>query len=295
LIKPVKQSDLLDAMATTFATPGRSVAPTRARRPRQPSRPKTSQARSLRVLVAEDNATNQKLVLTLLKQRGHQVTVVENGRLAVETSAARPFDVILMDLQMPELGGLEATAAIRARERDTGGHVPIIALTAHAMAGDRERCLAAGMDGYVSKPLRPDDLFAAIDSFLPPPARSVPSGATPQPSAAPRKVDRAALIASFGGKAKLLADVVGVFLTDTPVMLGRLRAAARAGDAQEVAAAAHAIKGAAGLFSQGHAFECARRLEKLARAGDATSFETACADLETAVSELSEELRGLIR
>ncbi len=293
LTKPVKQSDLLDAIVTTFAAPP-PTAP-RARRPRRAPRAKIREAHSLRVLVAEDNATNQKLVLALLRQRGHRVVVVGNGRQAVETSAARPFDVILMDVQMPELGGLEATAAIRARERDAGGHIPIIALTAHAMSGDRERCLAAGMDAYVSKPLRPQELFAAIDLFLAPSGRSAAgsdAGSAPDTS---QTVDRAALVASFGGKATLVADVVGVFLADTPTMLGRLRKAARAGDADGVAAAAHAIKGAAGLFSQGKAFECARRLEKVARAGDLSSIDAVCADLETAVSGLTDELRNLIQ
>jgi PAS domain S-box-containing protein len=295
LTKPVKQSDLLDAIVTAFAAPGRPIAARRARRPRRASRDKTREARSLRVLVAEDNATNQKLVLTLLRQRGHQVVVVGNGRQAVERSAAQPFDVILMDLQMPELGGLEATAAIRAREREAGGHVPIIALTAHAMSGDRERCLEAGMDGYVSKPLRPQELFSAIDLLFTPSAPAGAEGATEaSPPAVAQKVDRATLLASFGGKIRLVAEVVGVFLADTPIMLGRLRAAARAGDAAEVAAAAHAIKGAAGLFSQGEAFECARRLEKTARAGDLSSIETVCTDLETAVSGLTDELRGLV-
>jgi CheY-like chemotaxis protein/HPt (histidine-containing phosphotransfer) domain-containing protein len=247
------------------------------------------------VLVAEDNATNQKLVLTLLSQRGHEVVVVGNGRQAVETSAAQPFDVILMDVQMPELGGLEATAAIRARERDAGGHVPIIALTAHAMSGDRERCLAAGMDAYVSKPLRPQDLFSAIDLFFAPSDESRAEAVTAPPPEPAQNVDRATLLASFGGKAKLVADVVGVFLADTPTMLGRLRTAARAGDAAEVAAAAHAIKGAAGLFSQGPAFECARRLEKAARTGDLSSIDGVCADLETAISGLTDELRGLVQ
>jgi CheY-like chemotaxis protein len=247
------------------------------------------------VLVAEDNATNQKLVLTLLTQRGYQAVVVGNGREAVETSAAQPFDVILMDVQMPELGGLEATAAIRARERDTGGHVPIIALTAHAMAGDRERCLAAGMDGYVSKPLRPPDLFSAIDAFFAPSHRPDAVPATASPPEPARKVDWPKLVASFAGRTDLVADVVGVFLADAPNTLGRLRAAAQARDANEVAAAAHAIKGAAGLFSQGKAFDCARRLEKTARAGDLSSLNTMCADLETAVSDLTEELRGLIQ
>ena len=295
LTKPVKQSDLLDAIVTTFAAANRPTAAPRARRPRRRSRAKLRKAQSLRVLVAEDNATNQKLVLTLLSQRGHEVVVVGNGRQAVETSAAQPFDVILMDVQMPELGGLEATAAIRARERDAGGHVPIIALTAHAMSGDRERCLAAGMDAYVSKPLRPQDLFSAIDLFFAPSDESRAEAVTAPPPEPAQKVDRATLLASFGGKAKLVADVVGVFLADTPTMLGRLRTAARAGDAAEVAAAAHAIKGAAGLFSQGQAFECARRLEKVARAGDLSSIDAVCADLETAISGLTEELRGLVQ
>jgi two-component system, sensor histidine kinase and response regulator len=295
LTKPVKQSDLLDAIVTTFAAPGRATAEPRARRPRGAARTNIRKSHALRVLVAEDNATNQRLVLALLRQRGHEVTVVGNGRQAVDTSAAQPFDVILMDVQMPELGGLEATAAIRARERDREGHVPIIALTAHAMTGDRERCLAAGMDGYVSKPLRPQDLFSAIDMFCAPSSDSRAAAVTASSSEPAHEVDRAALVASFGGKAALVADVAGVFLADTPAMLERLRTAARAGDAGQVAAAAHAIKGAAGLFSQGKAFECARRLEKVARAGDLSSLDAVCADLETAVSSLTDELRGMIQ
>jgi CheY-like chemotaxis protein len=293
LTKPVKQSDLLDAIVTTFGA-HETRAPV-SRSPRRTRRAKTPGLRSRRVLVAEDNATNQKLVRALLKQRGYHVVVVGNGRRAVDISAAEPFDVILMDVQMPELGGFEATAAIRERERDTGGHVPIIALTAHAMSGDRERCLAAGMDAYVSKPLRPPELFAAIDSLLVPSGGSEGSNVIDSTPDLPRKTDWAALVASFGGKASLVEDVVNVFLTDAPATLERLRCAVRSGDASGVAAAAHAIKGAAGLFSQGEAFECARRLERLARAGDLTSIETTCTQLESAVSRLTEELRRLIQ
>ena len=130
---------------------------------------------------------------------------------------------------MPQMGGLEATAAIRARERDTGGHVPIIALTAHAMSGDRERCLAAGMDAYVSKPLRPDELFSAIDRFRANQGQSGAARVTAPESRPAPAVDRAALLAAFGGQATLLADAAGVFLTDAPLMLGRLRAAAQSG------------------------------------------------------------------
>jgi protein-histidine pros-kinase len=154
------------------------------------------------------------------------------------------------------------------------------------------------MDAYVSKPLRPQELFSAIDLLVAPSGQSGAGGTAGAAASAPapaRKVDRAMLLASFGGKATLLVDVVGVFLADTPIMLGRLRRAARAGDADEIAAAAHAIKGAAGLFSQGEAFESARRLEQIARAGDPPSIDAACADLETAVSRLTEELRDLIQ
>ena len=116
--------------------------------------------------MAEDNVTNQKLVVTLFEHRKDTVVVAPNGRDAVQRSGEQAFDVILMDVQMPEMSGLEATAAIRERERSTGGHVPIVAMTAHAMAGDRERCLEAGMDAYVSKPLRPYELLAAVDSLV---------------------------------------------------------------------------------------------------------------------------------
>ena len=283
LTKPVKQSELLDAIVTAFATPAPVAASPRAKRA-SPAR--TRAARPLHVLVAEDNATNQKLVLALLKQRGHQGVIVGNGRLAVEAAAAETFDVILMDVQMPEMGGLEATAAIRAAERDSGKRTPIIALTAHVMSGDREECLAAGMDGFVAKPLRPAELFAAIDQFAP--TSGLPTlGPTAQ-------VDGATLLASLGGATSLLADVVTVFLADIPGMLEQLNQAARAGNLSALAAAAHAIKGSVGLFTEGEAFLTARKLEQLAREGDMAAAAAACADLEKAVAGLTGELRQLI-
>jgi two-component system sensor histidine kinase/response regulator len=103
----------------------------------------------------------------LLEKRGHSVEVVSNGREAIDATAQRVFDVVLMDLEMPEMSGLDATAAIRRREQGTGTHLPIIAMTAHAMIGDRDRCLAVGMDGYVSKPVRPDELYAALENVTP--------------------------------------------------------------------------------------------------------------------------------
>ena len=122
--------------------------------------------KNLRVLLAEDNAINQTIALRVLEKRGHAVTVAENGQAALNACATQEFDLILMDIQMPGMDGLEATAAIRKKEISTGAHMPIIAMTAHALKGDRERCLAAGMDGYVSKPIRTAELFAAIESVM---------------------------------------------------------------------------------------------------------------------------------
>jgi CheY-like chemotaxis protein len=127
------------------------------------ARRSASAARSARVLVAEDNIVNQRVAAGLLTRRGHLVTVVGNGRAAVDAVAHGEFDVVLMDVQMPEMDGFEATAAIRERERDTGRRVRIVAMTAHAMSGDRERCLAAGMDGYLSKPIDQRTLYEAVE------------------------------------------------------------------------------------------------------------------------------------
>ncbi|MBV9268347.1 MAG: response regulator, partial [Acidobacteriaceae bacterium] len=128
----------------------------------------TQPERPLRILLAEDNLVNQKLACTLLARHGHSVTIANNGLEALSVLSSEEFDVVLMDLQMPEMGGFEATATIRAREKFTGSHVPVIALTAHAMKGDREKCLNAGMDGYVSKPIKVDELLQAIFAALQP-------------------------------------------------------------------------------------------------------------------------------
>ncbi len=164
LTKPIIESDLLDALRCALAVGGsraaaRSNAPATATR--MPATP-------LRVLVAEDNLVNQRLVVRLLERRGHQVTLATTGVEAVAAWERSRFDVVLMDVQMPDMGGLEATAAIRQREQTAGGHVPIVAMTAHAMKGDRERCLEVGMDGYLAKPVNTSDLDVVLDSVQPP-------------------------------------------------------------------------------------------------------------------------------
>ena len=128
--------------------------------------PPSREIKSLRVLLAEDNVINQTIAVRVLEKRGHVVTVAQNGQAALHAGETQSFDLILMDIQMPGMDGLEATAAIRKQEISTGAHLPIIAMTAHALKGDRERCIAAGMDGNVSKPIRTAELLAAIESVL---------------------------------------------------------------------------------------------------------------------------------
>ncbi len=164
LIKPVGQSQLLDAILQAVGSESQAEVP-----PSQPSTPRPSREgfRGLRILLAEDNLVNQKLVVRLLEKRGQNVQIAGNGREALEKLKEADFDLVLMDVQMPVMGGFEATAAVREGEKGTGRHIPILALTARAIKGDRERCLAAGMDGYVGKPIRLEELFEQIEALIP--------------------------------------------------------------------------------------------------------------------------------
>ncbi|HEY6343243.1 MAG TPA: response regulator [Bryobacteraceae bacterium] len=169
LIKPVRQSDLLQTIVRILAerpseAPSRSVRRDNVRPAAKPAHPQLSGA--LHVLVAEDNAINQKYALSVLEKEGYRAVVAGNGREALAAMERQSFDLVLMDLHMPDMDGFEATSNIRARERFSGAHIPIIAVTAHALNGDREKCLAAGMDAYVSKPIRRTELMEAIASLV---------------------------------------------------------------------------------------------------------------------------------
>ena len=177
------------------------------------------------MLLAEDNLVNQQVAVGLLTKRGHQVTVTSNGREALEAIERDTFDVVLMDLQMPEMGGFETTAAVRFRERETGDHLRIIAMTAHAMSGDRERCLAAGMDGYLPKPIDRQMLFAIVENVDS--DEAVPAGASK--ASLPDVFDSAALLERLGGDEKLFAKIIGMFLEDCPARLTAIKQAVDAG------------------------------------------------------------------
>ncbi len=185
LIKPITQRELLLAIQSALAgAPARAVRHPKLQAVWDPSKS------SLRVLLAEDNRVNQALAVALLEREGHTVTVVDNGTAAVTAAMAGVFDAILMDVQMPEMSGMDATLAIRAHERATGAHVRIIALTAHAMQGDQERCLAAGMDDYLPKPIRADDLRRALGRVASPVLAPAGSGKAPSVSASDTVLER---------------------------------------------------------------------------------------------------------
>jgi CheY-like chemotaxis protein len=164
LTKPVRRSELLEVISRLLDQPEK--APSQTLLTRQSIAESGKPAASLRILVAEDNAVNQMLVTRLLQKRGHCVMVVGNGREALGALVQGTYDLILMDMQMPEMDGFEATSELRRREKQTGRHLPVIALTAHAMKGDRERCLDAGMDGYLAKPIRAQALYELLENYI---------------------------------------------------------------------------------------------------------------------------------
>jgi CheY-like chemotaxis protein/HPt (histidine-containing phosphotransfer) domain-containing protein len=280
LMKPVKQSELLDAILTALGRSLQEPPP----RPAAP-RPAPAGGRPLRVLLAEDHPVNQRLAVRLLEKQGHAVVVANNGREALAALEREPFDLVLMDVQMPELDGLEATAQLRRQERGTSRHVPVIAMTAHAMTGDRERCLAAGMDGYVSKPIRAEELLEALAGVALPPAAAPPAGPA---AGAPREAevfDKDEALQRVGGDVDLLRELVEVFLESCPGQLRELREAAAAGDPERMRRTAHAIKGAVSNFGARLAVEAAQRLETMDRDGVASAAQT-CAALEDRLARL---------
>jgi PAS domain S-box-containing protein len=289
LRKPLKQSELLNAVLTAL---GMAAGLESASAPPGVSAPGGPQ--SLRILVVEDNEFNQELALSLLKKRGHSAVLAGNGEAALAAWEREPFDLILMDVQMPEMDGFAVTEAIRAKERATNTHVPIVALTAHAMKGDRERCLAAGMDAYASKPIRAAELFEVITRLL----SSDVAGAkeTPVPDEPPGAVfDLDTALATVGGDREVLPQMVQWFLDRCPKVLEEIRDSVLRGDGAALERAAHKIKSTVGSFGAQRCYQAALRLEELGRAGEVTGFQRAHGELEEAVRRLKEALTDLVR
>jgi two-component system, sensor histidine kinase and response regulator len=282
LAKPVKHSDLLDALTTVLG-----VSKRLRREARRAQAIDKRPHRVLTILVAEDNPVNRKLAITLLRKRRHKVTGVENGRQALEAITRTPgrFDVVLMDLQMPEMGGLEAIAAIRASEAGTGRHLPVIALTAHAMQGDRERCLAAGMDGYLSKPIDVAELIATVEHLTDRAGAAAPRASHPALSSC-AIFDEPAALACVGGDRSLLEEVVATFRTSCVQYRQRIETALDNRDAEALRLNAHALKGAVATVGSLAGREAAARLEQLARDSDFETARSSYAALQASLIEL---------
>ncbi len=281
--KPLRHSELLDAVMIAL---GRAVAA-----PDEVPAPSVAldAGRGLRVLLAEDNPVNQKLALGILAKRGHSVRVAQNGREAVEAVEQEPFDLVLMDVHMPEMGGFEATGLIRERERIHGGHLPIVAVTARAMTGDREHCLEAGMDDYLTKPVKVKDLLEIIDRLVV--EQSAPEEAgDPAESAFEDRV----LHDRFDGNLDLLREVAGSFLESTPPLLSEMREAVAAGDPGSVSRIAHRLRGSLANFGAEEAVEAAFRLEKMGAEGDLAGADGVCEALIEGYDTLRTGLQRLL-
>jgi CheY-like chemotaxis protein/HPt (histidine-containing phosphotransfer) domain-containing protein len=262
LVKPIKPSQLLEALVAVL---GQSQRQAPAGRPQLVTRHTISEQKSQRILLAEDNLINQKLAEALLSRAGYPVETVENGRQAVEALKARRFGLVLMDVQMPEMDGFEATHLIRSNE-GSRDHTPIIAMTAHALKGDRERCLAAGMDDYLPKPLERAELFKAIERWtqFPRPAEEAeaePALATSAPSEDP--LDRRKALPFFGGDEAFFDRLLGQFVVNLGGDIEKLKAARASGDAHTFARIAHTLKSVAETFGADRLSAAAQQLEAL--------------------------------
>jgi PAS domain S-box-containing protein len=319
LIKPVKQAELLKtilaALGKTAETRGEGRGARDEGRGADTPHPSPLTPLSsilpppLRILVAEDNLFNQRLAQGLLQKEGHTVILAQNGREAVAAAEREPLDLVLMDVQMPEVDGFEATRLIRQLPFGKGLHLPILAMTAHAMKGDRERCLAAGMDDYVSKPLRAQELLDAINRL----ARSEGQGARgegedegermveegsdssliPLPSSFKPNWDRA--LELVGHDRVLLRELVQLFLAECPVWLGRIRQGLASGDAESLKRIAHSLKSCLGNFSAQAAFDAALKLEILGQERNLHAAPEALCCLEEAIRRLQPALAEWIR
>jgi CheY-like chemotaxis protein len=297
LTKPVRQSRLYDTIATVMATtppPEEEKEEALVREEEKPlvarHDPEDAEARPrARVLVAEDNAVNQKVAVKMLERLGYRADVAANGLEAVEALFSRvPYSAVLMDVQMPEMDGYEATAEIRKGEVANGRRTPIIAMTANAMQGDREKALSAGMDDYVSKPVKPEELDAALERWIPrseeetsAPEEATDGAATPGEDTDP--LDRSVLASLREIEdQELLAELAELFLGDAPPRLEALREAIEGGDAASMAQVAHALKGSSANMG---ATRLVTICEELEDAGHSGALERAPALVERLEAE----------
>jgi CheY-like chemotaxis protein/HPt (histidine-containing phosphotransfer) domain-containing protein len=285
LTKPVKQSELLDAVRSVFGTSPRSGArgASAAAGPAKRIKP------ALNILLVEDNPVNRRLAQHVLEKEGYRVVAADNGAAALKTLEREHFDLVLMDVQMPRMDGIETTTAIRNLEKISGGYIPIVALTAHAMVGDRERCLKAGMDGYLIKPIQPAMLLEAIERL-----HLVCGGRSKSTQAKKIVLDRAALLDRVDGDMQLLGEITKLFLQECGPLMASAREAMKTGNAGRFAYDIHTLRGMFRNLSATAAQEAAGKLEELDLAKNREKVQAAYALLEQEAQALKAELGGMI-
>jgi len=295
LYKPVRKQELLAAIL-------RALGHTQTAAQHQPSGALDARTRphGLHILLTEDNRTNQAVATRMLEKMGHSFKVANNGEEALSMLTQDRFDLVLMDIQMPGMDGLTATKEIREREKGAQAHMPIIAMTAHAMKGDRERCIAGGMDGYVSKPIKREELETAIAAVIPQQSGSVASPAAkprePEPPTPPNAFvwDRGKTLERLGGDEDLLQEVVEIFLHEVPKHTATLGQAITEGDMEAVNRAAHTLKGELGYLGILEISQKAREIEECGEKSNLrlaaslfTAFETEVSQLLISIGEMA--------
>ncbi|HJP87383.1 MAG TPA: response regulator [Gemmatimonadaceae bacterium] len=298
LTKPIRRSALLAAIRSALRSSSSDAA--RAKSAGDDDRA----GRALRILVAEDNAVNQKLAVSILERAGHEPTVVENGQLAVDAVQRGDFDLVMMDVQMPVMGGMEAARTIRGWETGTGGHIPIIAVTAHAMKGDREACLDAGMDAYLPKPIQSKKLLSLIRDLAGGPSsehadenRSAVTGGSKSGRASHSNgdLDEEKLLVTVAGSRELAGELAQIFLRELSPRMKDIEDAIESDDAERLRFTAHALRGSAGSISATAVWSRAGTLEKIGGAGELSNARAEFDELKKAVSRLTNRLQKLAR
>ena len=297
LLKPLKQLELRQTIVDILGEVDRSQ---RKQSPTSVASNPSSEPR-LRILLAEDNEINQRVAIRLLNKLGHEVQVAENGQLAFDALQQSKFDVVLMDMQMPVLDGFKAVAAIREQEQSTGRHQLVVAMTAHAMSGDRERCLSAGMDDYISKPISATAVSEALSRVT---KRShvavkvanqngvAPAGSSLEPS----PFDYEAALAKFDGDRDFLNEMVGIFLQTAPKMLESLRSAFEQRDLHATGESAHLIKGTVANLCAEPAYVAALRLDQICQTENldelASAHQVLAGEVDRLINTLKQQLNN---
>jgi CheY-like chemotaxis protein len=310
LMKPINQSELFDTLVEVF-----HGGPAAAGALERPQAELDCQS-GLQILLAEDSLYNQKLAVALLERKGHHVTVANNGAEAAGLARSQPFDLVLMDVQMPEMDGLDATRAIREREAGSHRRLPIVAMTAQAMRGDRERCLEAGMDDYLTKPVRSAELYDTIarvvgaarldrppEVLLKPAEHSdrLPSAeeralcaSAGEPAPTPRMFVLDEALKSVDGDMGLLIEIARIFLLESPRLLEEIEGAVARSDAPLLRRSANTIKGGLRMFGASAAYALACRLEGMGIEADLDAAEEALVNLKRIFAVLESELSKFV-